>query len=131
MSANWSFWVCPVCGHPLPRTHGIVNSRESPCDHCGSLLGVSKNAGIMLAVLSSVLLGAMMWLGRRVALWMGLVLLAAYVFTPIFLRPITVLRNRNPGFCRGCRYDLTGTVAAGIERCPECGTPTTAKPADH
>lgn len=27
-----------------------------------------------------------------------------------------------PGHCARRQYDLCGTVAAGIERCPECGT---------
>jgi hypothetical protein len=27
------------------------------------------------------------------------------------------------GYCRKCRYDLRGTLAAGGRQCPECGTP--------
>ena len=28
----------------------------------------------------------------------------------------------NPS-CHACDYDLTGTVRAGVDRCPECGDP--------
>lgn len=36
------------------------------------------------------------------------------------------LRNRKndrpQGICRKCKYDLRGTLAANLNRCPECGT---------
>ena len=43
-----------------------------------------------------------------------------------FLERVTVIDNRNPRYCRSCRYDLSGTLDAGITMCPECGTPAAA-----
>jgi predicted RNA-binding Zn-ribbon protein involved in translation (DUF1610 family) len=38
-----------------------------------------------------------------------------------FLDRVRVIGKRNPRYCPSCRYDLSGTVSAGIARCPECG----------
>jgi hypothetical protein len=37
------------------------------------------------------------------------------------LERVVVVGNRNPRYCRACRYDLGGTFDAGIRTCPECG----------
>jgi len=38
-----------------------------------------------------------------------------------YLERVEVRGRRNLRYCRCCRYDLAGTIAAGIAKCPECG----------
>jgi hypothetical protein len=38
-----------------------------------------------------------------------------------FLDRVKVVGSRNNRYCPSCRYDLSGTLAAGIMTCPECG----------
>ena len=53
------------------------------------------------------------------------IVLAAAVAWGFFER-VVVIDNRNLRYCRSCRYDLSGTLDAGITKCPECGTPAAA-----
>jgi len=48
-----------------------------------------------------------------------------------FLDRVTVVGNRNARYCPACRYDLAGTLAAGVSRCPECGFETAQPTAER
>jgi hypothetical protein len=50
---------------------------------------------------------ALTWLGWALAGGMG-----------VYLRYAQTTRRR---LCQRCEYDLRGTLAAGLDRCPECG----------
>jgi hypothetical protein len=53
-----------------------------------------------------------------------ILLLAAFPFMRAMLGISTVLRTRyrrRHGLCVDCGYDLRGSLAAAVDRCPECG----------
>ena len=76
---------------------------------------------MLVAVIGVVVAGAFSFIGSRIAFWISFPFLLAACSAMVFLDRVTVIANRNNHFCPGCRYDLTGTLAAHITRCPECG----------
>lgn len=48
-------------------------------------------------------------------------LIAMMIVVSGLLERVVVIGDRNPRYCPACRYDLSGTLAAGITTCPECG----------
>jgi predicted amidophosphoribosyltransferase len=121
------FWECPVCGHFLGVLSRYTGWEPKACTRCGSLLGQNHKRRLLLWALHSAALFALLFFGRRVPIWIALSLYLGVSVAVFSLQRITIVGNRNNRFCPGCRYDLTGTLAAGIARCPECGHPLSAK----
>jgi hypothetical protein len=57
----------------------------------------------------------------RPAWWIGALILGVAVALMLWPARVITVGERNTGYCRRCKYDLSGTIAAKIERCPECG----------
>lgn len=52
-------------------------------------------------------------------------LLLSIAIVPYLIRfsmRLNTLKNATNLICVKCEYDLRGTVAAGVKKCPECGT---------
>jgi len=50
----------------------------------------------------------------------------AATIVPYLLRfnaRLSALKSATNLICIKCEYDLRGTIAAGVQKCPECGTP--------
>jgi hypothetical protein len=118
---------CPVCGEAVHWTRYWLRSwawAKWPCSRCGSLLGFdTKRRWVIVIALMPLLLyfGA----GRysRYSLVTGLLVGLAVAAASTWLERVVVIGDRNPRYCPTCRYDLSGTLAAGIATCPECGGP--------
>ena len=58
----------------------------------------------------------------------GLALLLELAIIVIAIRSLSRTAEQK---CKSCGYDLRGTIAAGIERCPECGQSVTMPQTSH
>jgi hypothetical protein len=115
---------CPVCGQPVHWSRYWLRTRPSakwPCGRCGSLLGFDGRCRVVIALLITAVLGAFAIILPPIRFWIAFPLLLVASSAVALIDRVTVVGNRNDRFCPGCSYDLTGTLAAGITRCPECG----------
>lgn len=116
---------CPVCGEPVHwsrywlRAHVWAKWR---CPKCGSVLGFDHGRrGLITAIAVALSIPIAFGVIRSqysALVVMPIVLVASVVLN--LLDRVTVVGHRNPSYCPGCRYDLTGTISAGLTRCPEC-----------
>ena len=115
---------CPVCGHVVPWSRYWLRSwswAEWPCPNCGTILGFAR-ARRRLMLIPAGLAGGLFSLAQgRYSLLIALPLFIVAAAAIGLLDRVEVRDRRNPDYCRACRYDLTGTLAAGGSRCPECG----------
>ena len=114
-----------MCGEPvhwrrlyLRNWVGAVWS----CRRCFSLLGFERKRRGLVAVFYVLFF---LWVGWLRVHWAVALLLivAGTVILEVFTERVVVIGYRSRRFCPACRYDLRGTLAAGITTCPECGTP--------
>jgi predicted RNA-binding Zn-ribbon protein involved in translation (DUF1610 family) len=119
---------CPVCAEKVPWRRYLMNrgiSAKWYCPQCHSLLTFDLGRRVFAAIVGGVI-GVMLlvswlavrhWVSRVGCLIAGVpVLIAVFLFDHVI-----VIGHRNENYCVFCQYDLTGTIAAGEKRCPECG----------
>ena len=83
----------------------------------------------MLGVITGLGLALCLFVGKRYSFAMVLPLFVPGVLVAMcLLERVTVVGNRSARYCPACRYDLTGTLSAGIEHCPECGRDLAPEP---
>ena len=92
-----------------------------PCPKCGSALGFDRKRRWLTAISASLACGLYGFIQSQYSALVALPVLFIGSAALGLLDRVTVVGNRNTRYCAGCRYDLTGTLAAGIFRCPECG----------
>ena len=122
-STSWR--DCPVCGEPVHWSrHWLRASTWArwPCRRCGSLLGFDRKNRWRVAAPIFALVGFLAYFGSLGATWGLLPLLGVAIAVVALLDRVTVVGHRSKRYCHRCRYDLVGTLVAGIKRCPECGT---------
>ena len=117
---------CPVCGEPVHWSRYWLRAyvwAKWPCPKCGSVLGFDHaRRGLITAIAVALSIPRAFGVIRSqysVLVMMPIVLAGAAALN--LLDRVTVIGHRNASYCLGCRYDLTGTLSAGITRCPECG----------
>src|ERR1700722_6784190 len=115
---------CPVCGEPVRWSRywlRAVYYAVWVCPRCETLLGFDRKWWWLWTITAVV--AGLVWLVLR---WPYSVVGAVAVYVAgcaglgSFDR-VKVLGIRNSQYCPSCRYDLSGTLAAGIGKCPECG----------
>lgn len=115
---------CPVCGEPVHWSRYWLRAwawAKWRCPGCGSILGFDRKRRWLLTIAACLLCGFYATIESR---YTALVAVPALFIGSVALGLIdrvTVVGNRNARYCPACRYDLTGTLAAAIDRCPECG----------
>lgn len=117
---------CPVCGGPVHWTRYWLRAwiwAKWPCPRCGSLLGFNRNRRMLYALAGAIAGGIFGTLRFHYGWLVGLAFIVAATALLQLIENVIVLGNRNPRYCSSCRYDLSGTIDAGINRCPECGRP--------
>jgi endogenous inhibitor of DNA gyrase (YacG/DUF329 family) len=115
---------CPVCGKPVHWSRYWLRAwawAKWPCPRCGSLLGFDRKRRWLIAIPAGLSGGMYGLIQSRCSALVALPVLVLGSAALGLLDQVTVVGHRNPGYCRSCRYDLTGTLSAGIVRCPECG----------
>lgn len=70
---------------------------------------------------SPTAMGNLEMLGPLVAYFYGWIGFAIAGGMEILVTATVACRGEATGHCRACDYDLRGTIAAGLTRCPECG----------
>ncbi len=119
---------CPVCHERVDwmRRWGLRDwtSRRWKCPKCHSLLQMDAGSElwVFLGIFVAILLPLPFLLTRRrIEPW--LMMLACAVIALFLPAPFERVRlvQCAEHHCPSCRYNLTGTLAAGIDRCPECG----------
>ena len=117
---------CPVCGagvHWSRYWFPASIHAQWTCPKCGTLLGYESQSLLLLFVVV-VFFAAFFALVRLfVSIYWALPLIVGGWAVAAMVKRVTVIANQNPQYCPTCRYNLTGTLAAGLNRCPECGRP--------
>ena len=116
---------CPVCAEPVHWTRYWLKSwawAKWSCPRCRSILGFDKKRRSLMVVPVFLWLMLFSFLQSRYATPVAFLAVCAGMLTMGLLERVVVIDNRNPRYCRSCRYDLSGTQEAGINTCPECGT---------
>lgn len=72
-------------------------------------------------LLGCVITVAYQLLRLRFALYLTMPLLIIGFVAMMRFDRVKVVGQRNPRYCPACRYNLTGSIDAGLDRCPECG----------
>lgn len=117
---------CPICATQIAFSRHLFWMRMSvwPCPRCGSMLAFKCNW--FARAVGLPFLGALLYLltqFRWINWWTATAIFVGgfLVITARDRATVVGLFNRHR-YCRICRYDLSGTLKAGITRCPECGT---------
>lgn len=74
--------------------------------------------GYMKSKIFTGILGAINYYGVFAPFWFVVVVTGILPSYAVYKR---IRYKPNPNACKRCAYDLTGTLAAGRESCPECG----------
>lgn len=115
---------CPVCGEPVHWSRYWLRAwalTKWSCPKCRSLLGFDRNRRWLTAIPVGLAAGLYEFMQSRYSALVALPVLFVGAAATGLLDRVTVVANRNTRYCATCRYDLTGTLRAGIGRCPECG----------
>jgi CXXC-20-CXXC protein len=115
---------CPVCGERVHWSRYWLRSwvwAEWKCPKCNSSLGFNVKRRWLLAIPAGIAGCMYSFLRLRYGFLIAFPIYIAGISAILLLDRVRVIGNRNSRYCPSCRYDLTGTIAAGIMRCPECG----------
>ena len=115
--------ACPVCGEPVPWTRYWIKPwvwAKWPCSRCDSILTFDGSRRLWVGMIGGALGGSFFFVTKLYGWVAGFIVFIVGLLLFLFDR-VRVAERRNPNFCRFCRYDISGTLAAGLNRCPECG----------
>jgi ribosomal protein L37AE/L43A len=120
---------CPVCGEPVHWSRFMFRAwvwAKWKCKKCNSSLGFSRKRRLILVIPVAIAGGIFGFLSSRYGFLIAFPIYLLGVSAIFSLDHVTVVGNRNNRYCPLCRYDLSGNIAAGILKCPECGRDVSA-----
>ena len=115
---------CPVCGEPVHWSRYWLRTwiwAKWACPRCKSQLGFDRKRRWLLTIPFALCGLGFEMLRSQYSFIVAFLVLTVYCIPLGFLERVTVIGNRNGRYCPSCRCDLSGTFAAGIGKCPECG----------
>lgn len=132
--------ACPICGERVPWQRYWLTAwiwARWPCKRCGTELRFAAKrrvwislaggltaflAGLSIPTFGPIMVDLSAMPGGMVT-WIAMVaaVVTAVVVPLCLLDRVRVAPHGSVWYCRGCRYDLRGTVRAGRTICPECG----------
>ena len=114
---------CPVCAQPVPWTRYWLKPwmwATWDCPRCHTKLTFDRKQRMTVGIFAGAVMGSWLLVAHLFG-WISALILVAAAETMFLHDRVTVAGNRNPNYCVYCRYDLTGTLGAAGNKCPECG----------